>query len=270
MRRRDVLAVLAASGAGSGLRAQASDEVAVYAAGSLRSALGEIGRRFEAAPGGARVRFVFGASGLLKDRLLAGERADVFASANMTHPQALFAAGRARAPQRFARNRLCVLARPEVAITTVDLAERLLDPTLRVGTSTPKADPSGDYAFEMFRRIEVRGAAFAGAYQRLADKALQLTGGPASPPPPAGRSVYGALLESRQADVFVTYCSNAHEAAREVEGLKVVELPGDIDVAADYGVSLLDGASPAAQAFTAFLLGDEAQGLLARQGFAPR
>jgi ABC-type molybdate transport system substrate-binding protein len=31
----------------------------------------------------------FGASGLLKDRIQAGERADVFASANMEHPQAL-------------------------------------------------------------------------------------------------------------------------------------------------------------------------------------
>ena len=33
----------------------------------------------------------FGASGLLKDRLLAGEVAQVFASANMEHPQAVLA-----------------------------------------------------------------------------------------------------------------------------------------------------------------------------------
>lgn len=270
MRRRAALTVLAASAVAGTARAQAGQEVVVFAAGSLRTALGEIARHFEVTRPGAHVSFVFGPSGLLKDRLLAGERADLFASANMAHPRALVAAGRAQAVERFARNRLCVLARPEVAIDTADVAERLLDAGLRVGTSTPKADPSGDYAFEMFRRIEARGGRFEGADQRLAAKALQLTGGPNSAPPPAGRNAYGALLEAKQADVFVTYCSNAAEAAREVKGLRVVGLPADIDVAADYGLALLAGAPPAAQAFASLVLGEAGQALLQQHGFAPR
>jgi hypothetical protein len=46
-----------------------------------------------------------------KDRIAAGERADVFASANTEHPRALAAAGKAGAVSRFVRNALCPLAR---------------------------------------------------------------------------------------------------------------------------------------------------------------
>ena len=55
-----------------------------------------------------KVKPTFGASGLLKDRIVAGESPQVFASANMEHPEALVAAGRARVglglrPQRAVR-----------------------------------------------------------------------------------------------------------------------------------------------------------------------
>ena len=122
----------------------------VFAAGSLRAALVRIAGDFEARPDGHRVRLVFGAAGLLRERLEAGEKADVFASANLAHPQALADAGRAEAVQCFARNSLCALAAPSFALQGRTLVERLLDPAVRVGTSTPKADPSGDYAFALF------------------------------------------------------------------------------------------------------------------------
>lgn len=244
------------------------DELVVYAAGSLRGALTEVGRRYEAQSGAGRLRFVFGASGLLKDRLLTGEPAELFASANMEHPQALAAAGRAGAVQRFTRNRLCLLARPEAGVTPDNLLARLIDPAVRVGTSTPRADPSGDYAWEMFRKLGALGGPYADAYELLDRKALRLTGGPGSPPPPAGRSVYGALLESGQADVFVTYCTNALQARQEVPVLQQLALPDEVNVAADYGVVPLSGATPRAQRFLDLLLGAEGQAILQRQGFA--
>jgi ABC-type molybdate transport system substrate-binding protein len=43
---------------------------------------------------------------------------------------------------------------------------------VRVGTSTPVADPSGDYAFALFRRAEELAP---GARAKLESKALQLT-----------------------------------------------------------------------------------------------
>ena len=81
-----------------------------------------------------------------------GEAAEVFASANMEHPQALARANRAGPVVLFARNELCALVRPDLAATSETLLERLLDPRVKLGTSTPRADPSGDYAFAVFAR----------------------------------------------------------------------------------------------------------------------
>jgi len=142
-------AVAAADAPAPSARAQAA-ALTVYAAGSLRAVLAEIVADFEARPDGAPVRLVFGAAGLLKERLVAGEAADLFASANLEHPQALLASGRAESVRPFARNALCALATPWFALQGQGLIERLLDERVKLGTSTPKSDPSGDYAFEMF------------------------------------------------------------------------------------------------------------------------
>ena len=99
-------------------------------------------------------------------------------------------------------------------------------------------------------------------------KALQLTGGPSSPAAPADRSVYAALIAEGQADLFLTYCTNAQAAAQEVSGARVVDLPDAIGVAADYGLTVLKDASPASYRFALFVLSPEAQGVLARYGFA--
>ena len=209
--------------------------ITVYAAGSLRGALSAVAKDFEAATG-TKVNFVFGASGLLRDRLQGGEAADVFASANMEHPQALHAAGKAKAPRAFARNALCALTTPSFDLRGKTLAQRLLDDDVKVGTSTPKADPSGDYAFEMFDRIERSGAAAAGSAERLKAKALQLTGGPQSPPPPADRNVYGELVTQGKADVFVTVLHERVGSPRGAAGLAVASGADAINVLADYGL----------------------------------
>jgi ABC-type molybdate transport system substrate-binding protein len=124
--------------------AASAQPVRVHAAGSLRAALEEAGRAYGDERSGAEVSFVFGASGLLRERLAAGEATDVFASANMEHPRALAEAGKAGRVRMFARNRLCALARPEAKAASSNLLERMLDPAIKLGTSTPKADPSGD------------------------------------------------------------------------------------------------------------------------------
>ena len=232
---------------------------------ALRAALVDIARDWEAKRPASHVRFTFGASGLLKDRLEKGERADVFASANMEHPQALHAAGRAQPVQRFARNAMCVLVGPSLDVTADKLVARMLDPALKLGTSTPQSDPSGDYAWDVFRRVEASG--HPGAFAALSGKALQLTGGPQSPPPPAERSVYAALMASGQADLFLTYCTNATQALREEPTLRQVKVPPAIDVAASYGVTLLNGASSPAASFVAHLLSPRGQAVLKRHGF---
>ena len=101
----------------------------------------------------------------------------MFASANMEHPQALASAGKSGPVVLFARNRLCALVRPGLDVTPATLLDRMLDRSVKLGTSTPRADPSGDYAWEVFRKAD---AIRPGAGAALERKALQLTGGHAS------------------------------------------------------------------------------------------
>jgi ABC-type molybdate transport system substrate-binding protein len=235
--------------------------VRLYAAGSLRSALTDVAAAFRAG-GGPEVAATFGASGLLRERLAGGEPADVFASANMAHPAAL-AAARGLPVVLFARNRLCALARPGEPATAETLLSRMLDPAVRLGTSTPRADPSDDYAWALFARAE---ALRPGARAALEAKALQLTGGAGGPSPPPGRSTYAHLIESGAADLFLTYCTNAREAAAQVPGARVVALPEALAVGADYGLVVL-GERPAAARLGLFILSPAGQAILARHGF---
>jgi molybdate transport system substrate-binding protein len=240
------------------------DAVRLYAVGSLRGPLTEIARAFTMATG-IRIELEFGASGLLRERLDGGEPGDVFASANMEHPEALARAGKAGPVVLFARNRLCALARAELRLTEETLLNRMLDPTIELGTSTPRADPAGDYAWEVFRRAEVIRP---GSQALLQAKARPLVGGPPSPPPPPDRSVYGQLLADREADMFLTYCSNAAQAAREVTGLEVVPLPPALVVEADYGLTVLTAARAGrADRLVSFILSPVGQAILARHGF---
>lgn len=262
-------AVIGVAGCAQPTAVSAPAAFTVFAAGSLRAPITQAARAFERTHPGTRVTLVFGASGLLRDRIVAGERADVFASANMAHPQSLSDGERYGLTRPFARNALCALARPGLAITPATLVATMLDPAIKLGTSTPKADPSGDYAFELFERVERAGAAPAGSAKALAGKALQLTGGPTSPAPPPGRNVYGVLVANGQADVFLTYCTNAVIARAEEPTLQTIEVPTAINVSADYGVAVLRDAAPAAQRFADDLRTGEGQAALRSAGFLP-
>jgi ABC-type molybdate transport system substrate-binding protein len=239
--------------------------VRLYAAGSLRAVMTDLGQSFRAA-GGAEIAPTFAASGLLRERIENGERTDVFASADVGNAQKLADLGRSSPPIVFARNELCALAGPGVAVTTDNLLERMLDPAIKLGTSTPRSDPSGDYAWQLFEKAEqVRPGTFA----QLDSKALKLTGSPDSPPPPADRSVYGLLLAERKADIVLTYCTNAVVAAREVSGARVVPVPAALAVGASYALVVLTDANPAAGPFALYVMSIPGQAVLAKHGFTP-
>jgi len=244
--------------------AAAAQSVQLYSAGSLKGTWLETIAAFGAATG-IKVEPHFGPSGVLKDAIVKGAHADVFTSANMEHPQALAAAGLSGPVVLFARNRLCALARPGLDVSQATLLERMLEPAVKLATSTPKADPSGDYAWAVFRKAE---ALRPGAFAQLENKALQLVGRPNSPPPPAdGRSGYGALIAEGKADLFLAYCTAAKVASEENPTQRVVALPPALAVGADYGLTVLKDAPPDAYKFAMFILSPVGQGFLAKAGF---
>jgi molybdate transport system substrate-binding protein len=242
-----------------------AEPVHLYAAGSLRGALTDVAKAFEAKTGNA-VEAKFGPSGTLKNEIAGGAKAEVFASANMEHPRALHDAGKSGPVVRFVRNEMCALAHPLLKVDASNLLERMLDPLVKLGISTPKADPSGDYAIEIFRKAE---AIKPGARAALEKKALQLTGSPISAAPPAGRLVYGWLIAEGKADIFLTYCTNAVAAQKQNAGQQIIELPDNLSVGADYGLTVIAGAPPAAERFANFIVSPEGEAILAGYGFAP-
>ncbi|MBL8569461.1 MAG: molybdate ABC transporter substrate-binding protein [Phreatobacter sp.] len=242
----------------------AADPVLLHAAGSLRGALTEVAQAFEAG-GGTKVAQVYRPSGLIRDAIAGGERAEVFASANMAHPQSLASGGKAGPVVLFARNELCAFVRPGLEVTSANLLDRMLDPAVKLGTSTPRADPAGDYAYQVFVRAE---AVRRGSRAALEGKALNLTGRSNSAPVPAGRNTYGHVIAEGKADLFLAYCTNAGPIAREQPGIRAVPLPAELAVGADYGLTVMNEASPAAYRLALMILSPAGQRILAKHGFA--
>jgi len=255
---------LALGALGLSCAAHAQTTVKVFAAGSLTGALTAIAQQYGAATGD-KVETVFGPAGLLRERIEQGEGADVFASANMDNPQQLARAGKATPAVVFARNRLCATALPEFKLTTKNFLNKLLDPKTKLGTSTPKADPGGDYTWQMFARAEkVR----PGAQALLEAKAQQLVGGAHNPPIPAGQDAGKYYFSSKKVDIFMGYCSS-RKTTPDLEYSKV-ELPPELAVNADYGMTVINKpGNEAAYRFALYLLSPEAQSTLAAYGFTP-
>jgi molybdate transport system substrate-binding protein len=234
----------------------------LFAAGSLREAFGALLAAYQQHSGFV-LEPLYGPSGKLREQIERGDAAAVFASASIDHTSALVKAGILRESRVLARNRLCVLARRGVTVDANRLLDTLLDPGVRVGTSTPAADPSGDYTWEFFRNAEkVRPGSFA----LLDAKALKLTGrdvDQALREAPYAR----ILLEDRSADVFITYCTNAAAASLRQPALTWLRIPDALNVGAVYGIGASVAATPAAAGLVPFALGEQGRAILTGFGF---
>jgi ABC-type molybdate transport system substrate-binding protein len=242
-----------------------AETLQVVGAGSLTDAFTDLIRRF---PAGADTIAMpeFGPSGLMREKIELGMTADLFASADLEQARRLANGYPERSVIHFTRNRLCAIARTAVGLTGANMLERLLDPALRLATSTPGADPGGDYAFAVFARAE---AIRTGARAALEAKAQQLYGGGAKTPllVPGKGAVEGIFLSDR-ADVALGYCSGAPAIVREVPGLAVVPLPPELSVGPAYGMVLLN-AKPLTLRFAAFIMSEAGQAVLKAHGFDP-
>jgi len=236
----------------------------VYAAGSLTGAFNALLQAFGMTPGEAS-QPTYGPSGVLRERLERGEAADLFASADMGQPRRLAAAGRGTPVVLFARNRMCALGRAGLGITPANLLDRLMDPAVKLATSTPGADPGGDYAWAVFARAEqVR----PGARATLEGKAQQLVGGPSMALLVPGQGPSEGVFLSGRADAMLGYCSGVAGLQRTIPDLVAVPLPPELEVGPEYGMTVLSG-SPDAARFALFVLSEPGQAILARHGLVP-
>ncbi len=259
---------LAGLGPAAAAPAAEAASVQLLAAGSLRYVLTRAAEAFARATG-VRVEATFGPSGLLRERIERERVGDVFASASLRHAETLWHAGHSAPPVVFAHNEMVLVLPPgnPTGITAENWIDRLADPGVRVGTSTPGADPSGDYAWELFRRIDRDRPGFFATMDR---KALKLVGASLTAPAD-GRSPYAAIIDERRADVLVVYRTSAAALRdREKRPVTLLALPERYAVRTDYAVGLLAHAKhPRAADFVFFLLSPTGQRILADEGFVP-
>jgi molybdate transport system substrate-binding protein len=256
-----LLAIMIALGASSAFAA----DIRVMAAGSLKDAFTAIFADYAKQFGSGFVP-VFGPSGVLRERLQNGEAFDVFASAALPHAQTLTEAGVSGPSVLLVRNALCVVTEADRALDAGNLVETLLKPEIRVGTSTPVADPAGDYTWEVFRKVD---ALRPGAFDTLSKKAQQLFGGPTTTAPINGRPRYLVALDERQIDLLFIYCSSAQSIVHDSANYKSVALPPELEVGAEYGLTVSRKAQSGAADFAMYLLSPQGQARLKAFGFVP-
>ena len=242
-----------------------SEELVLFGAGSLREVMTQIAADYQARHGGT-VRTEFGPSGLMRERIERGERVDLFASADMGHPLKLREQGRATTVAMFTRNTLCAVAMPHVELTTANFLDKLLDPGVKLGTSTPGADPSGDYTWAMFRLADrLRPGSFA----VLDTKAQKIVGGALPSAPASSPDPTVAALRDGVVDVAIGYCTSAQLRLRQLPTLQIVDIPDTLRVGPEYGLALLKEARPAATGLMLYILSVDGQATLAKFGFRP-
>jgi molybdate transport system substrate-binding protein len=230
-------------------------ELLVFAAASLRDAFTQLSKSFEAAHPGTRVVFNFAGTQELRTQLEHGARADVFASADQKHMDALAKASLVSQPVLFARNEPVVVVAAHAAerirtFADVPLAERIV-------VGAPEV-PIGRYTLQILDRAGATlGADFRARVEaKLASRELNV------------RQVL-AKVTLGEADLAFVYRSDAMTAAVRPA---ILTIPADINVIAQYPIARLsDAPHPAlARDWVDRVLGADGQRALEAAGFLPR
>lgn len=216
-------------------------EVLVFAAASLTDAFGDLERAYEADNPGVDIRLNLAGSSSLREQILQGAPADVFAVADEAVMAQIVAADvGADVSRTFATNTLQMVVPAGNPGGVTGLAD-VADASLLVGVCAASV-PCGRFANEVFERAGVMPA-------------------PDTTEPDV-RSLLTKVAED-ELDVGVVYVTDVVSAGSAVEG---IEIPADVNVEARYPITSLGGAGEAAD-FVAFVLSDEGARILAKNGF---
>ena len=232
----------------------------ILAAGSLRGVWPDLMTAFHH-QSGLTTDTHFGPAGLLRQRIEQGEHCYLFASANLQHPATLLLRGLATNTGKFTANSLCLTARRDVVTESDNWLSLLQRDDLRLATSTPLSDPSGDYTWQLFDNIE---QGHPGWGERLKQRARQLVGGVDSLAVPTGQLAAQWLIEHQHVDLFIGYASYAPRLKHHPH-MQVLSIPEPFNIQAEYGWATL---THCANPLAAFLSTIAARAILQQHGFA--
>jgi molybdate transport system substrate-binding protein len=234
------LALVSACGDDGGAEGAA---LVVFAAASLTDAFEEAADAFEDANPGTSVELNLAASSALREQIVEGAPADVFASANGPNMDAVVEAGEAENSEVFALNQL------EIVV--------------------PAGNEAGVSGLDDFARAELFVGLCAeevpcGAFGRdaLANAGVEPS---IDTDEPDVRALL-AKVQSGDLDAGLVYRTDVLAAGDAVEG---IDVPDEHDVVAAYPIAVLSRSEvpDVADAFVAFVLSAEGQEILASHGF---
>jgi len=218
-----------------------NESITVFAAASLTDAFDELGAAFEDVHPDVTVDFNYDGSSSLRDQILAGAPADVFASANTPNMGAV-ADELATDAEVFVTNELEIVV-PAGNEADVEGLDDFGDGSLLIGLCA-EAVPCGSFGREALANAGV------------------------SPAPDTEEPDVRSLLDkvaSGELDAGIVYVTDVRAAGDDVEG---IEIPEDQNVIAEYPIAPLSE-SDGADAFVEFVLSDQGQEILASHGFGP-
>jgi molybdate transport system substrate-binding protein len=217
--------------------------ITVFAAASLTDAFEELGSTFEEAHPEVSVDFNFAASSALREQIISGAPADVFASANTSNMDQVVDAGEATSSETFVENQLQIAVPAGNPADVTGLAD-FADDELLIGLCAEEV-PCGEFGREALASAGVAPSVDTNE--------------------PDVRSLL-TKVEAGELDAGIVYVTDVLAAGDAVEG---VDIPVDQNVVATYPIAALAGAanSEVAEAFVAFVLSDEGQEILDSYGF---
>ncbi|MFW6198359.1 MAG: molybdate ABC transporter substrate-binding protein [Acidobacteriota bacterium] len=225
-------------------------ELSVFAASSLTEAFRQLEEGFEAAHPDIDVRLTFSGSQVLRLQLEQGAVADVFASANERHMDALVDAGMVSYSRVFAHNELVVVVPPDNPASVDSFPELPRAERLVIGT---EGVPVGIYTRQLLDRAGAElGEEFVA---RLRDSVVSEE---------ANVRLVRAKVELGEADAAIVYRTDATVSDR----VKVVAVPESLNVRASYFIGPITASgNPAADRFIAYVLSEEGRRALEDHGF---
>jgi molybdate transport system substrate-binding protein len=226
----------------SSTQAGLTGNLTVLAAASLSEAFKELGTAFQVKHPGTKVTFSFDASSALALQANNGAPADLFASADQANMKKVTDAGNATEPRVFAHNKLAIIVARGNPKKITGLAD-LDKPSVSFVLCAPEV-PCGKYGAEALTKAGVK-AKPKSLETNVKAVVTKVTGG--------------------EVDAGIGYVTDARAAA-SAEG---VEITDRYNVVAEYPVAVLKQSANAnlAYAFLDYILGPDAQAVLAKYGF---
>jgi molybdate transport system substrate-binding protein len=236
-----LVALLAVAASASRAQSAARAQVTVYAAASLTDVFPKID---------AGARYSFGGSNTLAAQIQQGAPADVFASANMTLPNQLYAKGLCSKPVVFTRNTLVIVI-PKATGTGIHSIYDLTKPGVKIDVAASGV-PVGSYTLQILKNMNLSTAVLKNVVSQETDV----------------REVLSKVALG-EADAGFVYSTDAKTVPGKVT---VVKIPAWAQPKVQYGICIVSASANKAdaQAFVKRVLAKAGQAKLLAAGFLPR